>query len=118
MLAGLAVAASLSGCSALGTRDPVTHAIGQGGPVSLMPRPFDKSLTGSEVIRRLEADGYKPDPLPVFSVKRQTIPKHGRHYSKSISSFPCVTLYEAVVRIDSSDRLIDAYGASRPMACT
>jgi hypothetical protein len=116
-LVGLAVAASLSGCSTL-ARDPVTQALAQGGPVSLMPKPFDSSLKGSDVIRRLEADGYKPDPLPVFSVKRQAIPKDGHHFSKSVSGFPCLTVYEAVVRVDSSDRLVDAYGASRQMACT
>jgi hypothetical protein len=118
VLVGLALTASLSGCSVLGMRDPVTHTIAQGGPVSLMPKPFDSSLTGSEVIRRLQADGYKPDSLPVFSIKRQAIPKDGRHYSKSVSSFPCLVIYDVVVRVDSSDRLIDAYGATRAMACT
>lgn len=118
-LAVLAAVASLSACSGIG-RDAVTRGIesGQGASGSLMPQTFAASLTGADVIRRLEAAGYKHDSSRVFGKNGAHIPADGRHYRKSVTKFPCLNTYEVVVRTDRSDRVIDVYGTHWQPACT
>jgi hypothetical protein len=124
-LAILAVALELTGCATPGTGDAITRAIasGEDAHASLMTRTFAPSLTGSEVIRQLEAAGYRRARYSVnnrdtYSRDREPIPADGRHYVKFITQFPCLNEYEVVVRIDPSDHLIDVYGTHWQPACT
>ncbi len=118
-LAALAIMASLSACSGIG-RDAVTLGIetGRDASGSLMPKTFAPSLSGAEVIRRLEAAGYKEDRSRVFGKNRTAIPADGRHYRKSVTEFPCLNSYEVVVRTDPLDHVIDVYGTHWQPACT
>ena len=121
LLAGLALLA-LMGCSDTGQGDAVTHSLSRPNHaliVPLMPKPFVQGETGADAIQRLEAAGYMADPAPTFSLRApQAVPGDGKHFSKSVTRFPCITRYEVVLRIDTAGRLIDAYGTSDPQGCT
>ena len=113
---------ALTGCSGAGLGDAVTrnlslpdHAL----IVPLTPKPFAPGSASADAIQRLEAAGYAADPNPTFSLRApQAAPADGKHFSKSVTRFPCTTRYEVVLRIDAFGRLIDAYGTSDPKACT
>lgn len=115
----LAIMAGLSACSGMG-KDAVTRGIesGRGVNGSLMPQTFAPSFTGTEVIRRLEAAGYRPDRSRIVGKNRTPIPADGQHYRKSVTEFPCLNIFEVVVRTDPSDRIIDVYGTHWQAACT
>lgn len=104
--------------------DPITRAIRTrpsrewGSEVVLIPYPFSRGETESDVDRLLARGRYQTDKEALFSPRNsKQFPDGSRFYTMNVTELPCNIRYEVVVRYDDQGRLTDASGTSDEAGC-